>query len=158
MSEDELVNQYGGYSDQQLIEFISNGVPDYQEVEFKRLLALRRRDHYSHLVKETFLASPPPKPMLVQLQPEQNPSQTSGYTQVKQRIGLKSKSRVFFVILGLVFGCVGLHNYYAGYTGRGTAQLIITLLSFGFGLIITIPWALVEIFVVTADSTGIKMT
>ena len=71
-----------------------------------------------------------------------------------------AKSRGVYIILGLCFGCLGIHNFYAGYHGRGAAQLIITLL-LGWvflGLFITVPWALIEICSVTEDASGDKMT
>ena len=34
------------------------------------------------------------------------------------------KQRVLYVLLALFTGFFGVHNYYAGYTGRATAQLL----------------------------------
>lgn len=71
-----------------------------------------------------------------------------------------SKSRGLYVILGLFLGCLGIHNFYAGYFGKGAAQLIITLLLgwIVIGFIITAIWALLEILVVDIDAAGNKMT
>jgi len=71
-----------------------------------------------------------------------------------------ARSRGNYIILGLFFGCLGIHNFYAGYHGRGAAQLIITLLLgwLVIGFVITIIWALIEICIVTQDSNGDKMT
>ena len=41
------------------------------------------------------------------------------------------KSRMAAGILGLLLGGLGIHNFYLGYTGKGLAQLLITVLSFG---------------------------
>jgi len=46
MTDSELHSQYAGYSDQQLAEFIASGIPDWQAEQFRRLLMLRRREHY----------------------------------------------------------------------------------------------------------------
>lgn len=35
------------------------------------------------------------------------------------------KSRGVFIILGLLLGCLGIHNFYAGYNVKGAVQLII---------------------------------
>lgn len=68
------------------------------------------------------------------------------------------KSRLAFILLGLFVGALGIHNFYAGYTGRGIAQLLITLL-IGWlfvPLIFVGIWILIEIITVTADSDGVK--
>lgn len=64
------------------------------------------------------------------------------------------KSRVSYVILALLLGALGIHNFYAGYTGKGIAQLCITLLSLGFLGFVSAIWALVEAITVTQDATG----
>lgn len=72
-----------------------------------------------------------------------------------------AKSRVTFVLLGLFFGCLGVHNFYAGYSGKGAAQLIITICLgwvFGVGLLITGIWALIEIIAVSTDAQGVRMS
>ena len=71
-----------------------------------------------------------------------------------------TKSRGVYIILGLFFGCLGIHNFYAGHNGRGAAQLIITIL-LGWliiGLIITVLWSLIEIISETQDGDGQRMT
>ena len=67
-----------------------------------------------------------------------------------------SKSRTAYVLLGLFLGGLGVHNFYAGYAGRGIAQLLICL--FGgwmcFPWIAVMVWVLVEICTVTHDAQG----
>jgi TM2 domain-containing membrane protein YozV len=67
-----------------------------------------------------------------------------------------SKSRTAYVLLGLFLGGLGIHNFYAGYAGRGIAQLLITL--FGgwmcFPWIAVMVWVLVEVCSVTHDAQG----
>lgn len=71
-----------------------------------------------------------------------------------------AKSRVAFILLGLFLGGLGIHNFYAGYTGRGIAQLLITI--FVGWLILPLLavglWILIEVIVVDSDSSGQKMT
>ena len=70
-----------------------------------------------------------------------------------------AKSRGVFIILGLLLGLLGVHNFYAGYYGRGAAQLIITLL-LGWvvvGIIITGIWVLMELFAIREDASGNMM-
>ena len=65
------------------------------------------------------------------------------------------KSRVAYVVLAVFLGELGIHNFYAGYTGRGVAQLLITILSFGLLFWISWIWALVELCVTTNDGRGV---
>lgn len=79
--------------------------------------------------------------------------QGSGNEQVIQLIG--RKSRICYVLLGLFLGELGVHNFYAGFIGRGVAQLLITILSFGFLFWLSWIWALIEIIVVSRDAKGV---
>ena len=68
---------------------------------------------------------------------------------------LSEKSRIIYIILDAHFGILGLHNMYAGLIARGILQLLLTCTI--VGLIITIPWCLLELFLQTKDSYGRKM-
>ena len=46
MTDKELLEGYAGYSDQQLLEFFVQGVPEWQKEQFQRVLRLRRRKIY----------------------------------------------------------------------------------------------------------------
>ncbi|HAS08102.1 MAG TPA: hypothetical protein DCR52_02330, partial [Actinobacteria bacterium] len=43
-------------------------------------------------------------------------------------------------ILGILIGGLGIHRFYLGYIGIGIAQIVVTLLTFGFGAI----WGFIE--------------
>ena len=78
-----------------------------------------------------------------------------------QMMAPSQKSRAGYVILGLFFGCLGVHNFYAGYAGRGIAQLLITIFTgwiFGIGVLVTFVWALIEIIAVNTDANGLRMS
>ena len=45
---------------------------------------------------------------------------------------------------GIPAGQLGVHNFYLGNTGKAVAQLLITLLTCGFGAIATWVWGLIE--------------
>ena len=66
------------------------------------------------------------------------------------------KERIVYVLLGLFLGGLGVHNFYAGYLGRGIAQLILTL--FFFWLIVPLfvvsIWVIIELIVVKKDAQG----
>jgi TM2 domain-containing membrane protein YozV len=68
----------------------------------------------------------------------------------------EAKSRMAFILLGVLLGSFGVHNFYAGYTGKAVAQLLITVLTFCMGGIFTWIWAVVEVCTITVDSKGIR--
>ncbi|MFM2382595.1 MAG: hypothetical protein RL515_582, partial [Verrucomicrobiota bacterium] len=53
-------------------------------------------------------------------------------------------------------GGIGIHNFFAGYTSRAVAQLLICLLTCGLGGIVTSIWAIVEACTVTQDANGVR--
>lgn len=50
------------------------------------------------------------------------------------------KSRIVAALLGVVFGAIGLHRLYLGFYGIAVAQIAVTLLTGGFGVI----WGFLE--------------
>ena len=83
-------------------------------------------------------ATPPqqqqPVQVIVQQQPVV-PPQVPVFT-----VAPKSKSAA--AALCFFLGLWGIHNFYLGYIGRGIAQLVLSI-SY-FGLLITIPWVVIE--------------
>lgn len=65
-----------------------------------------------------------------------------------------SKSRGLYIILALFFGLAGIHNFYAGYTGTGLIQLVLSLT--GIGCIVTVPWVIIDILFTTKDGHGVR--
>lgn len=88
------------------------------------------------------------------------PRQEDSATPIQSVSVVKSaKNRGVYIILGLLLGLLGIHNFYAGYFARGAVQLLVILL-LGWivvGFVIVVPWVLVELFVVTEDAAGDKM-
>lgn len=68
------------------------------------------------------------------------------------------KNRVVYILLALFLGCFGIHNFYAGYIGRGLAQLLITVLLFWLivPLLVVWIWVIVEMIVIDKDAKGVK--
>ncbi len=64
------------------------------------------------------------------------------------------KSRTAYIVLGIFLGALGIHNFYAGYTGRAVGQLCLTILTIGWLAIAAWIWAIVEICIVEKDSEG----
>ena len=77
------------------------------------------------------------------------------YVPPQAAYGYEPKERLIYILLGLFLGSLGVHNFYAGYTGKAVAQLLITLLSLGTGSIIVSIWVIVEVCTVRTDARGI---
>jgi hypothetical protein len=71
--------------------------------------------------------------------------------------GLSPKSRSTYIVLGIFLGALGIHNFYAGYTGRAVGQLCLTVLTLGYLGVASWIWAIIEICVVTKDSRGLAL-
>lgn len=54
------------------------------------------------------------------------------------------KSKYIAGLLGILFGWLGLHNFYLGFTGKAVAQLLITVVSLGTLGWISLIWGIVE--------------
>lgn len=94
-------------------------------------------------------------PGIVQKQPS-----PQSYTAQQLPQGAETQSRVIYVILGIFLGVLGIHNFYAGRTYCGLAQLLTTLL-LGW-LVIPILgmwiWTIVEICTVKCDGDGLRFS
>ncbi len=100
---------------------------------------------------QQFVAPPAPPQVVIQQNLYGAPYQ--------QMIARPPKSRVSYILLGIFLGGLGIHNFYAGYSGRGIAQLLIIL--FLGWMIIPIffiwTWVIIEIIVVKSDAYGMQM-
>ena len=70
-----------------------------------------------------------------------------------------NKSRLTYILLGVFLGGLGIHNFYAGYTGKAVAQLLLMLFLFWTVVVplgITI-WVIVELCTVDTDANGMRM-
>ena len=67
------------------------------------------------------------------------------------------KSRIVYILLAFFLGGLGIHNFYAGYTGRGIVQLLITILLAWLIIpaIAVCIWVIIEMIVVTKDASGV---
>jgi TM2 domain-containing membrane protein YozV len=75
--------------------------------------------------------------------------QTPGHTNPN------AKDRVAYVLLAVFLGHLGIHNFFAGYTSRAVIQLVITIVTCGFGALVTWIWAIIEAITVTKDANGV---
>jgi hypothetical protein len=85
-------------------------------------------------------------------------SQVYAYPQPAYALARSPKSRTTFIVLGVFLGMLGAHNFYAGYTSRAVGQLCVSVLTAGWGAVVSWVWALVEICIVDKDSLGIQFS
>jgi len=83
------------------------------------------------------------------------PSASTAYPYAAPVYGSTHKSRTSYIVLGIFLGALGIHNFYAGYTGRAVGQLCLTVLTLGYLGIASWIWAIIEICIVEKDSTGL---
>ena len=70
-----------------------------------------------------------------------------------------AKSKIAAGLMGVLLGGLGVHRFYLGYVGIGIAQIIVTLVTFGFGGL----WGFIEgILILTGtinkDASGMPLT
>lgn len=88
---------------------------------------------------------PPPQQAYPTPQPNYAPNPT-----------VLKKSRGTYVLLAILLGGLGIHNFYAGRTGIGIAQLVISLIGSFVGAPCAIwIWAVIEAITVTRDGQGV---
>lgn len=80
------------------------------------------------------------------------PAQREQNQQVNIALNAQRKSTGVYVVLALLFGTLGVHNFYADRAGSGVCQLILTLT--GFGLFLTVPWCILDACLVRKDGKG----
>ena len=69
----------------------------------------------------------------------------------------ESKSGIAYALLAWFLGIFGAHNFYAGYTRRAIAQLLLTVFSwllFFIPLIVVQIWALADMCLINKDAQG----
>ena len=67
-----------------------------------------------------------------------------------------AKVQQTYLLLGILLGGLGIHNFYAGYTVKGIAQLLISVLSGGSLAVVSWIWAIIEACTVKQDARGIS--
>jgi hypothetical protein len=69
-------------------------------------------------------------------------------------------TRSTYVVLAVLVGCLGIHNYAAGYRGRANAQLLmgtVGWVTLGLLPLAAMIWAWIEAATVTHDGNGVPM-
>ena len=65
------------------------------------------------------------------------------------------KSRIVAILLAIFAGSLGIHNFYLGYTQKGTIQLLITILTCGMGGIFVSIWALYDLILIASGKISV---
>ncbi|MFZ9991864.1 MAG: TM2 domain-containing protein [Opitutales bacterium] len=65
------------------------------------------------------------------------------------------KSKTAFIVLAILLGELGIHNFYIGNTKRGVIQLLVSVLTCFIGALPMWIWAVVEAFTVKKDAQGV---
>ncbi len=101
------------------------------------------------------------QPQFQQPMYQQPPAQVNIYNnQPLMHQQFSSKSRVAYILLGLFLGGLGVHNFYAGYAGKGAVQLILTLTLF-WTIVVPIAvtiWIIIEVCTVDRDAFGHRLS
>ncbi len=77
-------------------------------------------------------------------QAQNNNTQNGQSYNANPNVQTSPKSKIAAGLLGIFLGSFGVHNFYLGYTGKAIAQLLITLLTCGFGAFVSSVWGLIE--------------
>ena len=64
--------------------------------------------------------------------------------QQPQVVAAAPKSKIVAGVLGIFLGFIGVHRFYLGYTNIGVIQLLLTMLTCGYGALVTGPWGVIE--------------
>ena len=92
--------------------------------------------------------------MMQQQMMQQNAMNQQMLNQMKE-MNNSDKSRLTYILIALFLGPVGVHNFYAGHSGRGIIQLILGITI--IGMCVTIPWCILDMICVSRDGEGKKM-
>ncbi len=146
--------QYGPYTLDEVQRYFSSG--NILATDLARSEAMEQWAPVSQIIGNipSQPVAPPPgyaqPPAYVQQQP-----QTALYAQPVPPNYKPPKSRLAFILLGIFLGGLGIHNFYAGYTGKGLAQLLISVLTCGLGSIVVWVWVIIELCTVDKDSENV---
>jgi len=92
--------------------------------------------------------------MMQQQMMQQNAMNQQMINQMKE-MNNSDKSRLTYIIIALFLGAWGIHNFYAGHTGRAIIQLLLGITI--FGCFITVPWCILDMICTKRDGDGKKM-
>lgn len=71
--------------------------------------------------------------------------------------GYEQKSKIAAGLFGIFLGCLGVHNFYLGYTDKAIAQVLLTCIGWllcGLGPVAASIWGLVEGIIILCDDNA----
>ena len=83
-----------------------------------------------------------------------NPLRSRRLTLIPLRLMAQPQKPVDLHCAWYFSGLLGIHNFYAGYIGRGVGQLCLSVFTLGYLGVMSWIWAIIEICIVEKDSTG----
>jgi len=67
----------------------------------------------------------------------------------------EAKSRTLYIVLAIVLGEFGIHNFYSGHTTYGIIKLVVTIFTSGILVWAAWGWAIYEAITVKEDANGV---
>lgn len=156
--------QHGPHTEEDLRRFIAEGRLASTELIWKAGMQGWAPAHTVFPPAVPVGGPPPPPPGGWSPQPQQAPHALPqppyATPQYAQHAQPQRKERIAYILLGIFLGGLGIHNFYAGYTGRAVAQLLVSVLLFWliFPIIAVWIWVIVEIVTVDADANGVPFS
>ena len=71
--------------------------------------------------------------------------------------GYVQKSRLAAGLLAIMLGTLGIHNFYLGFNTRGVIQVLVSLLTCGFGAVAIAIWSFIEGILILSASSPARM-
>ncbi len=69
---------------------------------------------------------------------------------------VSSRKKIVAGLLAIFIGSLGIHNFYLGFKNKAIAQLLISVLSFGFLSPVVVVWSFVEGVLILRSKPGTK--
>lgn len=101
----------------------------------------------------------------VKVEEKNNESKANNTTNASTNSGAKNKVAAIVLACPFLIGGFGIHNFYLGYTNKGIAQLLLTLVGWilcGLGPVVAWIWALVDFIQllsgsISTDANGVPL-
>ncbi|MBR6072941.1 MAG: NINE protein [Bacilli bacterium] len=101
----------------------------------------------------------------VKVEEKNNESKANNTTSTSTNSGAKNKVAAIVLACPFLIGGFGIHNFYLGYTNKGIAQLLLTLVGWilcGLGPVVAWIWALVDFIQllsgsISTDANGVPL-
>ena len=101
----------------------------------------------------------------VKVEEKNNESKANNTTSASTNSGAKNKVAAIVLACPFLIGGFGIHNFYLGYTNKGIAQLLLTLVGWilcGLGPVVAWIWALVDFIQllsgsISTDANGVPL-